>query len=144
MEKTAKHFTEKYAFGNDTKKNHLMSSSWNLGKTATIRIPVVLKEELQGIARHIDNGGKVSLDNSKTVLSQDTIAKNNLEIPFTEAPNNAETILSQDTVTNVINILRHGITSKKQGGVYDSSNASSLKKEVVKALAILEELVTDE
>jgi hypothetical protein len=35
--------------------------------------------------------------------------------------------------------LKNGITSKNQGGVYNSSNASTLKKEVVKVLAILEQ-----
>jgi hypothetical protein len=104
------------------KKNHLMRSSWHLGKTCTIRIPIEIKDQLLDVAKHIDNGGDISLSNLQTLDSN------------TEA---SKTILSQDSIDNVITILKHGITSKKQGGVYNSSNANSLKKEVVKVLKIL-------
>ena len=102
-----------------------MRSSWNLGKTQTIRVPVLLKDYLLEIARHIDEGGRVefikegsSLENSKTIVSQGILEK-------------------------AIAVLRHGITSKKQGGIYNSSNASTLKKEVIKALEILGDIEID-
>jgi hypothetical protein len=97
-------------------KNHLMRSSWNLGQTETMRVPKVLKARLMEIARYLDDGGTIELNND-------------LKTEF---------ILSQDNLREIINILRHGITSKNQGGVYNSSNSSPLKKEVMKVLVILE------
>ena len=127
-------------------KKHLMTSSWSLGKTTVIRIPEAIKKQVLGIARHIDQGGHVALtnlnqdsENSKVILLQDKMKdKNGLEIPFTNEVENSEDILLQDNREKIINILKHGITSKKQGGIYNSSNASTLKKEVIKALEILE------
>jgi hypothetical protein len=105
------------------KKNHLIKSSWNLGKTGTIRIPIKIKEQVLKIARSIDDGEM---------------------IVFNEEPTkNHETILSQDNIDEIIAILKYGITSKKQGGIYDSSNASPLRIQVSKALAILQEFSTD-
>jgi len=118
-----------------------MRSSWNLGKTATMRVPKVLKDDLMEVARHIDDGGEISLDNnksSKTIVSQGTIDKNNIDIPFSDDLEKPKSILSQDTINNIVEILRYGITSKKDGGIYNSSNASVLKKQVVKVLEILE------
>ena len=43
-------------------------------------------------------------------------------------------------ISEVVVILQHGITSKKQGGVYRSNSPYSLGEEVVKAITILEEL----
>lgn len=130
-------------------KKHLMTSSWNLGKTTVIRIPEAIKKQVLGIARHIDQGGHVALTqpnqnndsdkNSKVILLQDKMKdKDGLEIPFTDETKNPESILLQDNKEEIINILKHGITSKKQGGIYNSSNASTLKKEVIKVLEILE------
>lgn len=133
----------------ERKKSHLMKSSWNFGKTVTIRIPLAIKEQLLAIARHIDSNGKIVLsdkqvesstrntENSQAILLQDASINKELDIPFSDNPKNVESILSQDALDEVIKILRHGITSKKQGGVYNSSNASTLKKEVIKALEIL-------
>ena len=103
-------------------KNHLMKSSWNLGKTQTMRVPILLKDRLMKIARHIDDGGTVELSNQK---EQEKRAK-------------SENILSQDVIDEIVSILQLGITSKKQGGLYQSGNASTLKKEVLKALEILQ------
>lgn len=108
-------------------KNHLMKSSWNLGKTATMRVPVVLKSRLMDVARHIDEGGEIKLANS-VELKTDKESK---------------TILSQDNITNAVTILERAITSKKKGGEYNSSNASPLRKEVIKALSILKEEISD-
>ena len=129
------------------KTKHLMKSSWNLGKTVTIRIPLAIKEQLLGIARHLDSGGKVVLSDrkhseqneefAKTILSQVVLENKKSELPFTDSEETSETILSQDTIEEIISILENGITSKKQGGVYNSSNASTLKKEVIKVLKIL-------
>ena len=129
------------------KKNNLMKSSWNLGKTQTMRVPMLLKDHLMEIARHIDEGGAVEfldknhlrsqLKNNKTILSQDIVEDDKSEA-IIEKAKNSTVILSQDSIEEIIAILKHGITSKKQGGVYNSSNASTLKKEVIKVLAILE------
>ena len=43
-------------------------------------------------------------------------------------------------ISEVVVILQHGITSKSQGGVYRSNSPNLLKQEVVRAIAILEEL----
>ena len=130
-------------------KEHLMTSSWNLGKTTVIRVPEAIKKQVLGIARHIDKGGHIALTkleqdndsdkNSKVILLQDKMKdKNGLEIPFTDEVKSSESILLQDNKEEIINILKQGITSKKQGGSYNSSNASTLKKEVIKVLEILE------
>ena len=131
-------------------KKHLMTSSWNLGKTTVIRVPEAIKKQILGIARHIDQGGHIALtksnqdndgsENSKVILLQDKMKdKDGLEIPFTDKSESFESILLQDNKEKIINILKHGITSKKQGGAYNSSNASTLKKEVLKVLEILED-----
>ena len=129
------------------KKNHLMKSSWNLGKTVTIRIPLAIKEQLLAIARHIDSNGKIVLSDreaiannskdSKGILSQDISTDNKSDIPFSDNLEQSEDILSQDTLDKAISILRHGITSKREGGIYNSSNASTLRKEVIKAIDLL-------
>jgi hypothetical protein len=108
-------------------KNHLMKSSWNLGRTQTMRVPIVIKDYLIEIARHLDDGGTIELYNISQKQLENTKTKD------------AKNILSQDTIAEITNILKNGITSKNQGGVYNSSNASTLKKEVVKVLAILEQ-----
>lgn len=132
-----------------SKKNHLMKSSWNLGKTATMRVPMLLKDRLMEIARHIDDGGGIELnDHQKTdrtiksdeiILSQDTVKDNQSETT-TKKDLGSKDILSQDKIEKIIDILKNGVTPKKQGGVYNSSNANTLKKEVMKALAILEQI----
>lgn len=110
------------------KKNHLMKSSWNLGKTGTIRIPIKIKEQILEIARSIDDGQLTIFDGQ---TSENHKTKEN------------KTILSQDNIDEIIAILKHGITQKKQGGIYNSSNASPLKTQVNKALAILQEFSYD-
>lgn len=107
---------------NSSQENHLLGSSWNLGKTETIRIPIALKDRLMEIARHLDRGGTVVLNSQE---------------PKKPSHSHSKTVLSQDDLNEVISTLQLGITSKKQGGLYDSSNASTLKKEVLKALEIL-------
>jgi|GEM_PF-5986030 len=130
-------------------KKHLMTSSWNLGKTTVVRVPEAIKKQILGIARHIDQGGHIAFtksnqdndsnENSKVILLQDKMKdKDGLEIPFTDELKSSESILLQDNREKIISILKQGITSRKQGGVYNSSNASTLKKEVIKVLEILE------
>lgn len=130
------------------KTKHLMKSSWNLGKTVTIRVPLAIKEQLLGIARHIDGNGKIVLSEQvktnqnkkspETILSQDIVESSKSVIPFSDDLKHNETILSQDIIDEITNILKHGILSKKEGGIYNSSNATSLKKQVIKVLEILE------
>lgn len=105
------------------RKNHLIKSSWNSGKTGTIRIPLVFKEKILAIARELDQGKEISSYSKGMIHSKNKFNK---------------TILSQDSLREVIEILNKSITSKKQGGVYQSGNANSTKKEVIKALKILE------
>lgn len=42
-------------------------------------------------------------------------------------------------IAEIIGILKHGVTSKKQGGTYASNNAKSLREKVLNAIAILED-----
>lgn len=42
-------------------------------------------------------------------------------------------------ILEIIEILKLGITSKKQGGFYAANNAKALKEEVFKAIALLED-----
>lgn len=128
MDKVIEHSVTGIAGRKSSGKNHLMKSSWNLGKTATMRVPLVLKDDLNNIARHLDSGGKVSLLGSE-VSNQES--------------NNYQNVLSQDSIKKVIDILEYGITSNKKGGIYSSSNAAILKKEVLKALAILQKSIFD-
>lgn len=43
-------------------------------------------------------------------------------------------------ISEALAILKHGITSKRQGGAYSSNNAKSLKEEVVRVIAVLEKV----
>lgn len=51
-----------------------------------------------------------------------------------------DTQVIRGKIADIIGILQHGITPKKQGGLYASNSAKALKDEVVKAIALLEEL----
>lgn len=103
-------------------KNHLIKSSWNSGKTGTIRIPLIFKDKILAIARELDEGKEVSSYSKDEIHPKGEVNK---------------TILSQDNLSEVIQILTTSITTKKQGGVYQSGNANSTKQEVIKALKIL-------
>jgi len=47
--------------------NHLFSSKWNLGKTTTIRIPEILKEQILQLARYLDINQKLEIRNINLV-----------------------------------------------------------------------------
>lgn len=153
MKKATKSFTKTSVPKRSSKKNHLMKSSWNLGKTETMRVPSLLKPHLMEIARHIDNGGTIDLVDQdefisesksiETILLQNNKESGKLDVFFSEVSRSSQNMLSQGVIKKVIVILKHGITSKKQGGVYQSSNANTLKKEVIKALVILEDSISD-
>jgi hypothetical protein len=50
---------------------HLLQPKWKQGKTRTIRVPVVLADQLLEIAHHLDSGGKIELtqDNKRLETS---------------------------------------------------------------------------
>ncbi len=50
------------------------------------------------------------------------------------------TVTSDLRLAKVLEILKHGVISKRQGGAYISNNSKLLKEEVIKAIAILENL----
>lgn len=52
----------------------------------------------------------------------------------------ADSRVIRGKIADIIGILKHGITPKKQGGLYASNSAKALKDEVINAIALLEEL----
>ena len=52
----------------------------------------------------------------------------------------AEDRVIHGKISEVVSILQHGITPKRQGGVYIGNHAKALKEEVVRVIAILEKL----
>ena len=43
-------------------------------------------------------------------------------------------------ISEVLRILKHGVTPKRQGGAYTSNNSKLLKEEVLKAIVVLEKM----
>lgn len=109
---------------------HLLQPKWNLGRTRTIRVPVVLAEQLLDIAHHLDAGGSIDLthDNKleETSKSVDLTQDNKAEL---------EQLRSNQAQARAL--LQNAITPKSKGGSYAANNATGIKRLVEQAGALL-------
>lgn len=88
----------------------LTKPKWNHLPTEVIRVPQCFSEQIQAIARDIDNG----IDNTVQRYTEDTTACNK----------------SDDTTQEAINILENALTLKANAG-------GKIKEEIRRALELL-------
>ncbi len=126
----------------DGSTDHLLKPKWKQGRTRTIRVPVVLADQLLEIAHRLDSG---ALD-----LTQDTMPRSyhndltpdnraegterQLELTQDNKPDSEQIKASQ---AKAIALLQNAITPRAKGGSYAANNATGLKKLVEQALALL-------
>ena len=138
---------------------------WRSGKTRTIRVPIAISDLVLEAAREIDVNGNKSLvtvikklkeENKRLKVGSDVtsdlsqIKKNSKQTHPKNGDSSTDTseteiLTNEDRVilgkiSEVVAILQYGIADAREGGVYRSNNGRLLKEEVVKAIAILEEL----
>lgn len=90
---------------------HLLQPKWKSGQTRTIRVPVVLAQELLDIAHKLDEGESLE-------LTQDNGNKGEVQ-------------------HKAIALLKEAITPKAKGGSYAANNATGMRRLVEQALAVL-------
>ena len=144
----------------DGSTDHLLKPKWKQGRTRTIRVPVVLAEQLLEIAHRLDSGESLDLtqDNETQVnshsffMTQDNRAEDNSRFFELTQDNNtsgsgSHIELTQDNKTDLeqirvnqaqaIALLQSAITSKNKGGSYAANNATGMRRLVEQALALL-------
>ena len=99
----------------DGSLDHLIKPKWKSGQTRTIRVPVVLAEQLLEIAHKLDDGDTID-------PTQDNSTNNQL------ATKDLRTALA---------LLEKAIKPKAEGGSYVASNATGMKRLVKQAVEIL-------
>lgn len=95
----------------DGSLNHLLKPKWKSGKTQTIRVPVIIANQLVEVAHKLDEGKLIDLTQDKATDEQRLKA----------------TVL-----------LEKAITPKSKGGSYAANNATAMKKLVEQALVLLD------
>ena len=142
---------------------------WRSGKTQTIRVPIAIADLVLEAAQEIDNNGNKSLlqvikesrsevdkEGNQLVLEivqakdklisglkkqLSTVTSERDELLADKANQSKNTDTSDSKLINeVLEILKHGVTPKRQGGAYTSNNSKLLKEDVLKAITILENL----
>lgn len=99
----------------DGSLDHLIKLKWQSGPTRTIRVPIVLAEQLLEVAHKLDIDSSLDLSHGNKTDSQ--VSANQRK---------------------AISLLRSAITPKKEGGSYEGNNATRLKRLVEQALELLE------
>ncbi len=129
----------------DGSTNHLLKPKWKQGRTRTIRVPVVLAEQLLEIAHRLDSGESLDLtqDNGASGRSQPIELTQDKKV---EGSSQAIDV-TQDNISDLsrlkakhleaITLLQNAITSKSKGGSYAANNATGIKRLVEQALALL-------
>ena len=142
---------------------------WKSGKTQTIRVPIAIADLVLEAAQEIDtNGNKSLLQVINELDSQVDKEGNQLVLEIVQAKdklisdlkNQLSTVTSErnqliddkadkgnssvssdsSLISEVLRILKHGVTPKRQGGAYTSNNSKLLKEEVLKAIVVLEKM----
>ena len=114
----------------DGSTDHLLKPKWKSGQTRTIRVPVVLAEQLLEIAHRLDDGD--SLD-----LTQDNFTEGvSAHIDVTQ-DNRSELQQIKASQAKALALLQNAITPKSKGGSYAANNATGIKRLVEQALALL-------
>ncbi len=114
----------------DGSTDHLLKPKWKQGRTRTIRVPVVLAEQLLEIAHRLDSGE--SLD-----LTQDNMPEGNGSPVELTQDNIAELQQIKASQAQARALLQNAITPKSKGGSYAANNATGIKRLVEQALALL-------
>ena len=129
----------------DGSTEHLLKPKWKLSKTRTIRVPVVLAEQLLKIAHRLDSGESLDLtqhngtkEHSQSIeLTQDNkVEESSQSIELTQ-DNEADLSRLKAKQLSAISLLQNAITSKSKGGSYAANNATGIKRLVEQALALL-------
>ena len=116
----------------DGSTDHLLKPKWKSGQTRTIRVPVVLAEQLLEIAHKLDSGE--SLD-----LTQDKLPEGNGSSFELTQDNIAELQQIKASQAQALALLQNAITPKSKGGSYAANNATGIKRLVEQALALLQD-----
>ncbi len=116
----------------DGSTDHLLKPKWKQGRTRTIRVPVVLADQLLEIAHRLDSGELLE-------LTQDNPRKgggNHVEL--TQDKGAEEEQIKAD-LAKAIALLQNAITPRAKGGSYAANNATGIKRLVEQALALLQD-----
>ena len=109
---------------------HLLQPKWKLSKTRTIRVPVVLAEQLLDIAHHLDSGGTIDLtiDNRAQETSHSVDLTQDILAELEQLRSNQAQALA---------LLQNAITPRQRGGSYAANNATGIKRLVDQAIVLL-------
>ena len=110
---------------------HLLQPKWKQGRTRTIRVPVVLADQLLDIAHHLDLGGSVDLTQDNKAQETNHSADLTQDIK-----SELEQLRSNQAQARAL--LQNAITPRQRGGSYAANNATGIKRLVEQALALLE------
>ncbi len=129
----------------DGSTDHLLKPKWKQGRTRTIRVPVVLAEQLLEIAHRLDDGGALDLtqdniaegDGSLVELTPDNLSEGSGKPIDLKQHNRAEIEQIKASQAKALALLQNAITPKSKGGSYAANNATGIKRLVEQALALL-------
>ncbi len=129
----------------DGSTEHLLKPKWKSGQTRTIRVPVVLAEQLLEIAHRLDSGESLDLTqdnvtrgNSPNIdLKQDNRAKGGAGNSDVTQDNLRDLERIKASQAKALALLQNAITPKSKGGSYAANNATGIKRLVDLALALL-------
>ena len=114
----------------DGSTDHLLKPKWKSGQTRTIRVPVVLAEQLLKVAHRLDSGE--SLD-----LTQNNVREGGGNLNDLTQDNKTEEKQIKADLAKALALLQKAITPKSKGGSYAANNATGIKRLVEQALALL-------
>ncbi len=129
----------------DGSTDHLLKPKWKQGRTRTIRVPVVLAEQLLEIAHRLDEGESLDLtqdnraegDGNLVELIQDNLSEGSGKHVDLKQDNRAEIEQIKASQAQALALLQDAITPKSKGGSYAANNATGIKRLVEQALALL-------
>lgn len=129
----------------DGSLDHLLKPKWKQGRTRTIRVPVVLAEQLLELAHRLDEGELLELRQDKKTegdshpvdLTQDSKTEDGGTLFELTQDNNTEEERIKADLAKAIALLQNAITPKSKGGSYAANNATGIKRLVEQALALL-------
>lgn len=129
----------------DGSTDHLLKPKWKQGRTRTIRVPVVLAEQLLEIAHRLDEGEPLDLtqdnraegDGNLVELTQDNLSEGSGQPIDVTQDNGAELEHLLASQAQAIALLQNAITPRAKGGSYAANNATGIKRLVEQALALL-------
>jgi len=129
----------------DGSTDHLLKPKWKQGRTRTIRVPVVLAEQLLEIAHRLDSGESLEMtqDNranergNSIELTQDKLAERSSQLIDVTQDNLTDLSRLKAKQLEALALLQNAITPKSKGGSYAANNATGIKRLVEQALALL-------